>query len=114
MPENSAACRAAGRTRRPAKVRFIRLRQHPREILDAARPQEGEYRPRSIKAFSASRPKVYIPDQNLIQTRPNWANRSGTPISPASQPTAEKNQPLIRDCQSRAKSRMNPYGAKSR
>ena len=32
------------------KVRFIRLRQRPGEILDAGRPQEGEYRPRSIFA----------------------------------------------------------------
>ena len=47
---NSPARWTAGHTCRPAKVRFIRLRQRLGEILDAARPQEGEYRPRSITA----------------------------------------------------------------
>ena len=45
---NSAARGVARRTCQPAKVRFIRLRQRPGGILDAFRPQEGEYRPRSI------------------------------------------------------------------
>ena len=47
---NSAPRRAAGHTRRPTKVRFIRLWQRPGEILDADRPQGGEHRPRSIMA----------------------------------------------------------------
>ena len=47
---NPTACWTAGRTYWPAKVRFIRLRQRPGEILDAIRPQEGEHRPRSITA----------------------------------------------------------------
>ena len=72
---NSAAHRPAGRTCRPTKVRFIRLWQRLGEILDAVRPQEGEYRPRSITTRGICGQDEHGNTQMLAGWTREWATR---------------------------------------